>query len=187
MSVQWAETRKWLLVGLGLVIAWGAFVTSQGPRFGGAGEAPDLKGTALAFPAEFNWKMNGLDGSSVEFAKFRGRPILLNIWATWCPPCVEEMPTLARLASNPRIKEKDVAVVCVSMDDSLDTVRKFVADKGWGMTILHSTSLPPVFQTDGIPATFLIAPDGRVAATTVGSARWDDPSVVAFLEKLSTP
>ena len=53
------------------------------------------------------------------------------------------------------------------------------------MTVLRATDLPPVFTTEGIPATFLIAPDGHIAAQAIGGARWDDPSVIAFLERLS--
>ena len=60
-------------------------------------------------------------------------------------------------------------------------------DKKWPMTVLRATELPDVFLTDGIPATFLIAPDGRIAASEVGAARWDDPSVVEFLERLAAP
>jgi hypothetical protein len=58
-----------------------------------------------------------------------------------------------------------------------------VADQNWPMTVLHTRSLPPVFQTDGIPATFVIAPGGRIVAAQVGSSDWDRPEVVAFLEK----
>jgi thiol-disulfide isomerase/thioredoxin len=175
-------TRKWLAIGLGAVLAWMAFLATRGQR---EGDAPVLEGTGLVAPADFHWSLRDLNDSPVDFGEFRGRPILLNIWATWCPPCVEEMPTLARLAANPQIKEKNVAVVCVSQDESGETLRRFVEGKGWGMTILRATSTPIVFQTDGIPATFVIAPDGRIVASQLGSAQWDHPSVVAFLEKLA--
>ena len=96
-----------------------------------------------------------------------------------------ELPAIATLAANPRLK--DVAFVCVSTDESPEVLRRFVRDKKWPMTVLRSTELPDVFLTDGIPATFLIAPDGRIAASEVGAARWDDPSVVEFLERLASP
>ena len=178
-------TRKWLAIGLALVFAWVAFLATRGQRQDS--DAPMLEGTGLVAPANFDWALRDLDDAPVDFAKFRGRPILLNLWATWCPPCVEEMPTFARLAANPQLKEKGVVVVCVSLDESPETLRRFVKGEDWGMTILRATSTPLVFQTEGIPATFLIAPDGRVVASQVGSAQWDHPSVVAFLEKLATP
>jgi hypothetical protein len=66
-------------------------------------------------------------------------------------------------------------------------VRRFLKAKDWPMTFLHAAETPPAFTaTDGaIPATFLIAPDGFIAASAVGGADWDEPSVVAFLERLA--
>jgi thiol-disulfide isomerase/thioredoxin len=177
-------TRKWLAVGLAAVFAWAAFLATRGQR---ESDAPVLEGTGLVAPANFDWTLRDLNDAQVSFAQFRGRPILLNLWATWCPPCVEEMPTLARLAALPQLKEKNVAVVCVSVDESPEQLRRFVQGKDWGMTILRATSTPLVFQAEGIPATFVIAPDGRVVASQIGSAQWDHPSVVAFLEKIAAP
>ncbi len=93
------------------------------------------------------------------------------------------MPSIARLAENPGIKGKNIQFVCVSVDEDLDSVRRFVEDKKWPMTILHARSLPRVFRTDGIPATFIIAPDGRIVAAQVGSSDWDEPEVAQLLEK----
>jgi hypothetical protein len=97
------------------------------------------------------------------------------------------MPSIARLAENPRFQGKDIQFVCVSVDDSAATVRRFLRDKNWSMTILHAQALPSVFRTDGIPATFVIAPTGRIVAAEVGSNDWEDPRVVEILEKLSSP
>jgi hypothetical protein len=96
------------------------------------------------------------------------------------------MPSIARLADNPQLKSKNVQFVCVSTDESAGVVRRFLEGKNWSMTILRADRLPPVFATDGIPATFLIAADGRIAASQVGSADWSLPHVVEFLEKLSS-
>lgn len=78
-------------------------------------------------------------------------------------------------------------MVCVSTDESPEVLRRYVAGKPWPMTILRATGLTSAFLTDGIPATFILAPDGRIAAAETGAARWDDPSVVAFLTRLATP
>ncbi len=180
--------RRWWLIGLGLTAAWVAFLAFFGPETGAGGlEVPSLEPPARPAITGYDWPVRDLDDRPADFAQFRGRPVLLNLWATWCGPCVEEMPALARLAADPRIKAAGAVVVCVSTDESPDALRRFVKDKPWAMTILRATSLPPEFATDGIPATFLIAPDGRIAAAQVGSAKWDDPSVAAFLEKLASP
>src|SRR4051794_36501020 len=165
------SSRIWWILGLGFVLFWClllVFFPPKGPRTA----PPDLEGTALDLPADSDWTLHDLDGRPVSFAQYRGKTVLLNIWATWCPPCVEELPTIARLARSPRLA--GVAFVCVSVDDSPETVRRFLRGKDWPMTFLHAdaTSLPAVFTSEGgaIPATFLIAPDGRVAASTVGAA-----------------
>jgi thiol-disulfide isomerase/thioredoxin len=175
--------RIWWIIGLGFVLAWGLILMFAGPRPGlGTPRLADAGGDRMA---RFDWKLTDLDGAPVDFARYKGRTVFLNIWATWCPPCVAELPAIATLAANPRLK--DVAFVCVSTDESPEVLRRFMRDKEWPMTILRATELPDVFLTDGIPATFLIAPDGRIAASEVGAARWDDPSVVEFLEQLASP
>ena len=183
-----SATRKWLAVGLAAALAWAAFLASSGrvAKFGDMGP-PALATSGISRPADFRWTLLDLDDKPVDFESFRGRPILLNLWATWCPPCLAEMPSIANLAANPRLKDKGVVFLCVSTDDSAGTLRGFLKDKAWGMTILRATSIPPAFQTEAIPATYLIAPDGRIATAEVGAAQWDDPSVVDFLEKLAKP
>ena len=111
----------------------------------------------------------------------------MNFWATWCGPCVREMPSIDKLAKDPRLAGKSIEFVCVSVDDDSATVRSFLEGSDMSMTFLRARdgNIPAVFRTNGIPATFLIAPDGRIAATEVGSADWHAPDVVAFLEKLA--
>ncbi len=178
------STRTWLAIGLAATIAWVVFLATAGPR-GLEGMPPSLQAPVPTVQADFGWSLLDLDGGTVDFGQYRGRPILLNLWATWCGPCLREMPSIARLAANERLKDKGVVFLCVSVDDSAETLRRFMKDKDWEMKILRATSIPPVFSTEGIPATFLIGPEGRVAAFQVGSAKWDDSSVVDFLEKLA--
>ncbi len=95
------------------------------------------------------------------------------------------MPSIARLADEPRLKGKGIAFVCVSVDDSTESVRQFVQGQPWHMSFFRADRVPPVFTTEGIPATFIIAPDGRIAASEIGAADWDTPEVIALLEKLA--
>jgi thiol-disulfide isomerase/thioredoxin len=170
--------RSWLIIALVFILFWVVYLGFFGPRQRGS-----LEGTGLDRPAEYDWSAEDLRGQPAPFSDFKGKTVFLNIWATWCGPCVTEMPSIARLAENPSIKGKNIQFVCVSVDEDIDSVRRFVEDKKWPMTILHARSLPRVFMTDGIPATFIIAPDGRIVAAQVGSSDWDDPQVVQLLEK----
>ena len=83
-----------------------------------------------------------LDDRPVHFSKFKGKPLFLNIWATWCGPCVQEMPSIARLAENPRLKGKGIQFVCISTDESSAAVRRFIDGKNWSMTFLRADRLP---------------------------------------------
>jgi hypothetical protein len=100
---------------------------------------------------------------------------------------VREMPSIDKLAKNPRLQGKNIEFVCASTDESTEVVRQYVAGKTWAMTFLRAGTVPSVFYTDGIPTTFVIAPDGRIAAFEVGAADWSQPHVVEFLEKLAAP
>jgi thiol-disulfide isomerase/thioredoxin len=172
--------RSWLLIGLVFVLFWVLYLALFGPR-----NRPALESSGTSQPAAYDWSLFDLKDQPVRFSRFQGKPLFLNIWATWCGPCVDEMPSIARLAEHPKLKGKGFEFVCVSTDDSSEAVRRFLVGKPWSMTFLRADKLPGVFLTDGIPATFIIAPDGRIAATQIGSTDWDGPDVVNFLEKIA--
>jgi thiol-disulfide isomerase/thioredoxin len=168
-----------------LVAAWSAYLIVFGPK---AGSGP-LPAAALRPPfgpkrAEFRWTLLNLEGRPVELSNYRGRTIFLNIWATWCPPCVAEMPSIESLAANARLK--DVAFLCVAADEP-GAVRAFVERRKLTTPVLVAgENIPEPFLTEGIPATFIIAPDGRVVVEQVGAAQWDAPKVVDYLESLTS-
>ncbi len=170
--------RSWLIIALVFLGFWVVYLTFFAP-----GNRKPLENSAIDQPAEYNWKLEDLGEQPVQFSRFKGKTVFLNIWATWCPPCVREMPSIARLAENPRLKGKNIEFVCVATDDATATVVQFLRDKSWPMTVLRSQSLPPVFLTDAIPATYIITPGGSIVAAEVGANDWDKPEVVAFLEK----
>lgn len=178
--------RTWLYVALGFVALWGGYLAFFGPR-GPESGLPTLDPKGNFGQAVYDWRVLDLDGKPVEFSRFKGKTVFLNIWATWCGPCVAEMPSIARLAANPLFKNNDIAFVCVSSDDDAETVKRFLASKkDWPMTVLRATDQPPVFATDGIPATFLINPEGRIVVAEVGAAKWDAPEVAAFLAAMAS-
>ena len=137
--------------------------------------------------ADYSWPVSDLNGKSVNLADFKGQVVFLNIWATWCPPCVGEMPSIDRLAANPALQGKPITVMAISVGEDLATVQSFVEHRGLKSVKVLTTSAPPpnVFATDGIPATFLIAPDGKIVKSHIGGRDWDGPEVVSALEELA--
>ncbi|WP_165247968.1 TlpA family protein disulfide reductase [Paludisphaera soli] len=172
--------RTWTWIALIFAAFWVVYLIVGGPR-----RIDDLDAPGLGTAVDYDWTLEGLDGAPVKFAEFRGKALFVNVWATWCGPCIQEMPSIARLAANPDLRGDGVAFVCIATDESIEDVRRFVKGKGWPMTILHARALPPVFLTEGIPATFLVTPDGKLAYSRVGSAEWDSPEVVKKLRDLA--
>ena len=181
-------TQKGLVIGLAGVLAWVVFLLTTGPIVG-VGELAPPRLEAIKQPARADepWTLLDLDDKPVDFARFRGRPIVLNIWATWCGPCLKEMPSIAHLAQNQRLKERGFVFLCVSIDASADDLRDYMKGKAYEVTVLRATSLPKAFTTDGIPATYVIAADGQIMVAEEGAAQWDAPAVVDYLEKIGKP
>lgn len=125
------------------------------------------------------------DGRPVTLADFRGKVVLLNIWATWCGPCREEMPTLDRLQAA--LGESDFEVVALSIDRAgIDAVDRFYAEVGvkhLGRYIDVSAKAAGDLGAYGLPTTLLIDREGREIARHVGPAEWDTPSMTTFFRK----
>lgn len=123
------------------------------------------------------------DGRAISLADFRGRPILLNIWATWCVPCREEMPSLDRLQAQ--LGPTRLAVVPLSIDrQGVPVVEKFYRDLGiaaLGIYLARDGNASGVLAAVGVPTTLLIDRDGREVGRKIGAAAWDSPEVLALL------
>jgi thiol-disulfide isomerase/thioredoxin len=140
----------------------------------GAGPAPDY-----AF-------VNG-DGQPVKLADFKGKVVVMNVWATWCAPCVAEMPTLAKLQAE--FAGKPVEVVAVSIDTDTDTAKakqfmakheplKFYQDKAMKLPFV----LKPA--AEGTPVTVIYGKDGVERGRVTGDADWSQPDAKAAVEKV---
>lgn len=163
-----ASFRLWIMMGLAFCSTF-LLIRNYGHREVGG-------------KADYSWSVRSLDGETVMLSKYAGKPIFLNVWATWCGPCLGEMPSIGRLAANPKLKE--VAFLCVATDETPEAIQEYVKSKNPPMTILHADRIPKVFKTDGIPATFIIAPNGRIVRAEVGANEWDSDDVVRLLEEL---
>lgn len=122
-------------------------------------------------------------GHTVSLSQQKGHPVLLNFWATWCPPCVDEVPSLEDLAR--RLKGTDMRMLAVSVDDEWDQIRRFFA-KGSDIGVLldKSHDIPKKFGTEKFPETFMIDSAGRVRYYFINKRDWSRPEAVACLESL---
>jgi thiol-disulfide isomerase/thioredoxin len=110
--------------------------------------------------------------------------IFLNIWATWCPPCIAEMPNIQRLYE--KVGSDDIAFVMLSVDEGgMDKVQKFIQKKGFTFPVyLPDGPLPRAFQSPAIPTTFILSPEGRIVARQEGMAEYDTQEVREFLQSM---
>ena len=130
-----------------------------------------------------DFQLPDASGRTVSLSQQRGHAVLLNFWATWCPPCVDEVPSLEDLAR--RLDGTDMRMLAVSVDDDWGKIRSFFA-KGSKMGVLLDTSheVPKKFGTEKFPETFLIDAAGRVRYYFINKRDWSRPEAVACLESL---
>jgi thiol-disulfide isomerase/thioredoxin len=127
-----------------------------------------------------------LDGQPASLADFAGKVVVLNLWATWCAPCREEMPGLDRLQAQ--FAGRDLVVLALSVDRAgPERVRKFLDEVG--VKQLHVYRDPKAAATravkvPGLPATILVDRKGQEVGRVLGIAQWDGPAAVAVMEKL---
>jgi cytochrome c biogenesis protein CcmG, thiol:disulfide interchange protein DsbE len=120
----------------------------------------------------------------VTLSKLHGQIVVLNFWATWCPPCVEEMPSLVEMQR--RMKDKGVTVLAVSIDEDESAYHKFVKDHGVNLLTVRDPQqrTPNLYGTHGWPETYIIDRQGVVRRKFIGAVDWTDPEVTTFLSKL---
>jgi thiol-disulfide isomerase/thioredoxin len=133
-------------------------------------------------PMDYDWRVQGLDGQEIHMTEMKGKVIFLNFWATWCFPCVVEMPTIQRLYDA--MKNEEIAFLCVS-EEATSRIAMFMREKGFTFPVYTLVGMKPqVFRTRGIPATFIASQEGDIVFRHIGVARWDDDTCVKFLTGL---
>jgi len=116
--------------------------------------------------------------------QFRGQIVVLNFWATWCPPCVEEMPSLVEMQR--RMKAKGVTVVAVSIDEDEGAYRAFLKQHGVDLLTVRDPAqkTSALYGTRGWPETFVIDRRGVMRRKFIGAVDWTEPEITDFLSKL---
>lgn len=143
------------------------------------GPAPHVGSVAPDF------SLNDLTGKSVHLSELRGKVVLLNFWATWCPPCQEEVPALSRL--NAAMTGQGFRMLTVSIDDGgSKAVESFFRKTGYRLpTLLDSSgTVGKMYGITGVPETFILDRHGVIRKKVVGPLTWDDPSVINYLAEL---
>ena len=159
---------------------WKAEVPTQTP----AADMPVVLTSGGTYP--HNLPLVTLDGKAVNLSDLKGKVVFVNLWASWCPPCRAEMPGIEALYQ--KVDHSKVAFVMLSLDDDAAKARKFVKSQGYTFPVyLRTGNLPAPFDSNSIPSTVVLGPDGQVATRHDGMAEYDTPEFKLALEKLSLP
>ncbi len=132
---------------------------------------------------DYNFKIKSMDGEVIELSQFKDKVIFINLWATWCPPCRAEMPSIQALYDKVKDNE-DIVFVMLSLDESEGKVRKYKNKKSFDFPIYMAASqVPDVLRSPSIPTTFIVAKNGDIVSKKVGMAKYDTKSFENFLLK----
>jgi cytochrome c biogenesis protein CcmG/thiol:disulfide interchange protein DsbE len=141
-----------------------------------------------------NFTATDVEGNRVSLADLRGEVVFLNIWATWCPPCREEMPSMQRLYE--RLGPEGLRIVAVSIDAAPGktdasgraggNVKEFAQEYGLTFDIWHDPSgeIQRIYRTTGVPESFVIGRDGIIIKKVLGATEWDSEASVEMFRRL---
>ena len=126
--------------------------------------------------------MQGLSGESQKLSSFRGKPLIINMWASWCAPCRQEMGSLDRLY---RRANKSINMIGISTDDYRDKAKAFldIAKTAFPHFIDSQVFLENMLGGNRIPLTLLVDAQGRILQKVYGVKEWDSPEAIAFIEQ----
>jgi peroxiredoxin len=145
-----------------------------------ASEGQTLPKVGQPFPApDFNLK--GEDGKNYRLSDYRGKVVVLNFWATWCPPCREEMPSMERAWQ--KMRGKGVVILAVNVGENADTVFEFTGNYpvSFPLPLDKDGKVIRDYPVTGLPTTYIISPEGKVTHRAVGSRHWDSQQMLQRL------
>lgn len=143
-------------------------------------EVPAQEGAAAP-----DFTLSDLSGKQVQLSSLKGKVVLVNFWATWCPPCREEIPSMVKL--NQVMQGKNFQMLAISIDEGgKQAVQEFFRQNGVTLPALLDTdgSVSRRYGTTGVPETFIVDGKGMIRKKVIGGVEWSSPEVVGYLEGL---
>lgn len=146
-------------------------------------EKAEIASTNVSKGAILDIPLENSKGEKVNMEQFRGKVIFLNFWATWCPPCIAEMPGIHNLYRD--VNDDNVEFIMLSVDQNFEKAKKFRDKKGYGFEIYRATGpIPQMYSSRSIPTTYVIDADGNLVLTHLGMGDFDTKDFRKFLQEL---
>jgi thiol-disulfide isomerase/thioredoxin len=171
---KWRNERRHFLAGL--------LALSLSPVLYADGRGMTPLAANGAVPPAPTLRLRDIDDQWVDLAQFKGRVVLVNFWATWCPPCRKEFPSLDRVKKL--FKPDEFEVLAVNVGEDPDTAFSFAGNTPFPILFDRDSKAMMAWQVRGLPTTFLIDRQGRRAFAATGGREFDDPEIVALIRSL---
>ncbi len=161
-------------------LAIGGFVNSIKAKISNPSRLSDNETVAVN---NLTWKLQDTEGNAINLADMKGKVLFINMWATWCPPCVGEMPEIQKLYDIYKDND-DIAFFMVSNEKS-GKIKSFVDKKGYSFPVFTSISnSPDAFASKSIPTTFVISKKGEIVVRETGAANWGGKKMQKLINEL---
>ena len=133
---------------------------------------------------DYNWRLTNANGNLIEFESYKGDVILLNYWATWCPPCVAEMPSMNELYE----KYGETVTFLFVTNDSKENIVNYMKKNQYTFPVYYiQENAPPLLASQSLPTTFIIGKEGKIKVKKIGPANWNSSHIHQLLDSLITP
>ncbi|MGD8207462.1 MAG: TlpA disulfide reductase family protein [Thiohalocapsa sp.] len=128
--------------------------------------------------------LSGIDGVRYRLADMRGRPVIINFWATWCPPCRAEMPSMQRAWEM--VEGEGIEMLGINVGEDEAAVREFAErmDLDFPLPMDPDSAVAQSWPMTGLPTTFVVDPEGRIVYRAQGERDWADPSILDLVRQL---
>lgn len=135
--------------------------------------------------ADYDMKLVDPEGNILDLQDLKGKVIFMNYWATWCAPCVAEMPSINALYGKVN-EDPNIVFLMISEDREMDTARRWIKRKGFDFPIYKlSGPIADIYETGVVPTTFVISPKGKIVVAKTGMANYDSRRFVKLMKRLS--
>ena len=132
-------------------------------------------------PTAPQFTLPDMDGEMFSLSSYKGKTVIINFWATWCPPCREELPSMNRAWA--KIKDGNIAMIAINVGEDEDTIFSFMGDYPIDFQVLLDQSGEVIKQwpIKGLPTTFVIDPQGRLYYRAIGGREWDSNALLEMI------
>ncbi len=129
-------------------------------------------------PVAPDFELRGLDDEIYRLADFEGKPLIVNFWATWCPPCRAEMPSMQRAWEQ--VEAEGIGMIAINVGEDAETVQAFLQQVpvSFPLPLDTDSKVTQSWPMRGLPTTFVVSPDGRLVFKATGEREWDDPALL---------